>query len=263
MPVAWSVDRDGRADLCRAGRGRRLPLRPDRMTICRSSSRPSTGWDYTPPRSACSRTTRTGVDGQPKPEFSTNRDGERVADAHQRATSSFLLTHLIQPFELAISTAYFNPGGFACSPTELEHPGQVRLLLGAEPEGTRAELRRARPDEPPERASEPLPSRPRRPRARPRSRTATCSASLSMPTTGAQRLVDWLRSADVEVRRLERWLPARQGIHRHDHTTRGVIAGSSNFTYAGLARQHRAEPRPVPAARRQTGAATGSRSCGT
>ncbi|MCZ7531729.1 MAG: SNF2-related protein [Acidimicrobiia bacterium] len=50
----------------------------------------------------------------------------------------------------------------------------------------------------------------------------------------ARRLVDWLRSGRVEVRRLEdEFLHGKAFIVTTDDE--GVIAGSSNFTYAGLA----------------------------
>jgi len=59
---------------------------------------------------------------------------------------------------------------------------------------------------------------------------------FSRETSAAQqRLVAWLRSKGVQVRRLEtRFLHGKAFLAgTHDH---GVIAGSSNFTYAGLAR---------------------------
>ena len=68
----------------------------------------------------------------PKPTFATNRPGERVADAINAH-----LEHLRswnKDYEVAVATAYFNPGGFGLLADELEQLGQVRLLLGAEPE---------------------------------------------------------------------------------------------------------------------------------
>ncbi len=52
---------------------------------------------------------------------------------------------------------------------------------------------------------------------------------------GARRLVDWLRSGTVEVRRYQQgFLHGKAFIVTTDDE--GVIAGSSNFTYAGLPR---------------------------
>ena len=67
-----------------------------------------------------------------KPTFATNRPGERVADAINSH-----LEHLRgwnKAYEVAVATAYFNPGGFSLLADELEQVGNVRLLLGAEPE---------------------------------------------------------------------------------------------------------------------------------
>ena len=36
--------------------------------------------------------------------------------------------------DLAISTAYFNPGGFGLLADQLERAGRVRLMIGAEPD---------------------------------------------------------------------------------------------------------------------------------
>ena len=75
-----------------------------------------------------------------RPEFLINRDGQTVAQAIN-AHLEHLLRKYAQPFELAISTAYFNPGGFSLLAEMLEKIGTVRLVLGAEPEGPERELR--------------------------------------------------------------------------------------------------------------------------
>ena len=84
-----------------------------------------------------------------KPEFLINREGERVADAIN-SHLEFLLQTQAQPFELAISTAYFNPDGFNLLADTLEKVGTVRLVLGAEPEGSERQLRRLDPTSGPE-----------------------------------------------------------------------------------------------------------------
>src|SRR4051812_31033335 len=80
----------------------------------------------------------------PKPTFLTNQDGTRVADGIN-AHLEHLRTQLINPYELAIVTAYFNVGGYQLLADELDHPRRVRLLLGAEPDQN---LRSRRLDEP-------------------------------------------------------------------------------------------------------------------
>ena len=53
--------------------------------------------------------------------------------------------------------------------------------------------------------------------------------------TSARHLIEWLRGGSVEVRRLtDRFLHGKAFLASTDHDE-GVIAGSSNFTYAGLA----------------------------
>ena len=167
-----------------------------------------------------------------KPTFATNRPGERVADAINAH-----LEHLRswkKDFEIAIATAYFNPGGFNLLADGLEQLGGVRLLLGAEPE-------------PPERGLRVLKdsgSPTRRPRMRLSRALEGHTRSLALDRdllgfdiaadTGARRLVAWLESGKVEVRRLEdAFLHGKAFIVSTDDE--GVIAGSSNFTYAGLA----------------------------
>ena len=78
--------------------------------------------------------------GVPKPDFATNRPGERVADALAGFLSG-LAGKWAEPPDVAIATAYFNPGGFGLLADALEACGPVRILLGAEPE-QRDHLRR-------------------------------------------------------------------------------------------------------------------------
>ena len=80
-----------------------------------------------------------------KPEFLVNRDGQTVADAINAHLDFLLATQAHEPFELAISTAYFNPDGFGLLADALEKVGKVRLVLGAEPEGPERELRHLDP----------------------------------------------------------------------------------------------------------------------
>jgi hypothetical protein len=168
----------------------------------------------------------------PKPAFATNRPGERVADAINAH-----LEHLRswnKDFEVAVATAYFNPGGFGLLADGLEQLGRVRLLLGAEPERPERQLRPLKESVSPTRAA----------RARLRRALEGHGRSLELDRDllgfdfsadqGARRLLDWLLSGKVEVRRLEDgFLHGKAFIVTTDDE--GVIAGSSNFTYAGLA----------------------------
>lgn len=169
----------------------------------------------------------------PKPEFATNRAGDRVSDAIN-SHLAFLRNTQAEPPEVAIATAYFNTGGYALLADELEHVGRVRLLLGAEPQITDGKIRRLKDSPNPARAA----------RAQMRRALEGHSRSLeedrdllgfSLDADAAgRRLVEWLGSGTIEVRRLgDAFLHGKAFIiTTHDE---GVIAGSSNFTYAGLA----------------------------
>ena len=169
-----------------------------------------------------------------KPWFSTNRDGQTVA-ADLNGYLDWLDETWKKPVELAISTAYFNPGGFGLLADRLERAGHVRLLLGADPSRGYEQIRRLGRGAATE-SSE---------RSRVRLALDAHTHDLSLDRdllgftydadAGAQRLVSWLRSDNVEVRRYERgFLHGKAFIITSDNE--GVLAGSSNFTYAGLAR---------------------------
>ena len=170
----------------------------------------------------------------PRPTFLINREDDTVAAA-LNSHLGHLRTTLIQPYELVIASAYFNIGGYSLLAEELDHPRKVRLLLGAEPE----------PDGLPRRLTEPAsPARARAAALRRalegHERDLTYARDLLGFTVesdrSARRLVEWLRAGRVEVRRLtDQFLHGKAYLTITDHDE-GVVAGSSNFTYAGLAR---------------------------
>ncbi len=170
---------------------------------------------------------------EPRPELATNRAGETVAEA-----LSGFITHAATDFvggaSIDIATAYFNLGGYALLADALDHVNGVRLLLGAEPR-------------PPERRQRALgtesvfPDRAARDRLRKALDGHQQALSIDRDLLGftpntdttSRRLVDWLRSGKVQVRRLEeRFLHGKAFlVSDYNH---GVVAGSSNFTHAGL-----------------------------
>lgn len=169
----------------------------------------------------------------PKPEFATNRENERVVDA-LRSHLDYLLATWIKPFDVSIASAYFNPDGFGLLAESLERVGHVRLLLGAEPQGGPKQVRDLNPDIPPEGAER---SRVRNALAG-HTRTIREDRDLLGFTLdsdySAKRLISWLQSSSVEVRRFEGgFLHGKAFMVTTDDEA--VIAGSSNFTYAGLA----------------------------
>lgn len=170
----------------------------------------------------------------PKPEFATNRADDRVADA-LNSHLEFLRTTLAKPAELAVATAYFNSGGYALLANELDHVSKVRLLLGAEPQVIEGKVRRLKDSPNPARAPRAQLRRVLEGHARSLEDDRDLLGFTIEADSGGRRLVEWLQSGKVEVRRLEdAFLHGKAFIvTTHDE---GVIAGSSNFTYAGLAK---------------------------
>ena len=169
----------------------------------------------------------------PKPELATNRAGRTVAEA-----LNGYITHAATGFlggtRLDIATAYFNAGGYSLLADSLDQLNGARLLLGAEP--TPPESRpRALGDESarPERAA--LARLQRALEGHERDLAADrdlLGFSVEADAT-MRRLVGWLHSGNVQVRRLEgRFLHGKAFLV--SDRSHGVVAGSSNFTRAGL-----------------------------
>ncbi len=171
--------------------------------------------------------------GEPKPELVVNQHGGTVADA----LNSFIghaADGYVADVRLDIATAYFNAGGYALLADSLERLNRVRLLIGAEPS-------------PPERRTRALAREAVNPRRAALRRVGDAlgaheeALAVDRDLLGftreadgtARRLVEWLRSPAVQVRRLEdRFLHGKAFlVATHSH---GVVSGSSNFTRAGL-----------------------------
>ncbi len=168
-----------------------------------------------------------------KPEFATNRSGERVADAIC-AHLAHLRETLANPPELAIATAYFNPGGYSLLADELDQVAKVRLLLGAEPTVPERAVRCLADSTSPARAARAELRRVLEGHARTLAEDRDLLGFTKEADADARRLVEWLHSGKVEVRRLEDGFLHGKAFIVASHEE-GVIAGSSNFTYAGLA----------------------------
>lgn len=176
-----------------------------------------------------------GVEPFP-PVFATNRHdlGLTVAGEINRLLSG-MRQHLAEAPSVDIATAYINPGGFALVAHELEQAPEVRLLLGAEPDprtGWAVEVS-----------------------------SAVLDASLDEALSGhvawlanernllgftrenlrsTERMIAWFRSLNeqgrsrVSVRRYTQgFLHGKAYLSRHPALP-AVLAGSSNFTRAGL-----------------------------
>jgi len=170
------------------------------------------------------------------PVFATNRP-ERDETVAEKL--NLLLRKVREDFKdappVAIATAYINPGGFSLIADELEQVPAAHLLLGAEPNPNTY-----RPDT--------------KPPARDEVDTALEAHGTWLEAerdlTGftqeedktAKRLVAWLEQTTdggeplVEVRRYtDGFLHGKAYLVEHPNLP-AVLAGSSNFTYAGLAR---------------------------
>ncbi|MEW2098192.1 helicase-related protein [Streptomyces sp. NPDC012485] len=172
--------------------------------------------------------------GDFRPTFSTNYpDGQTVAAA-LNALLHGMHTNLAQTPPVSIASAYFNPGGFSLLADELEQFGPVRLLLGADPDPQQGGVRPLSTGVGPRGEREQV----RRALEGHRRQLEQDRDLLGFTTEAdraARRLVAWLRSGKVEVRRFERgFLHGKAFIV--DGPMPGAMSGSSNFTFAGLAR---------------------------
>jgi hypothetical protein len=164
-----------------------------------------------------------------KPELLTNRPGEEVGDGIRRYLALLRETWK-EPYELAVATAYFNLGGYSLLANELDHPRRVQILLGAEPI---APERRIRKIDDPERTEHQIVRRALEAHGEELALDADLLGFTLEAVREAERLIAWLRSESVEVRRLpDQFLHGKAWIVTTNDD--GVIAGSANFTYAGL-----------------------------
>ena len=165
-----------------------------------------------------------------KPEFVDNRNGNTMVAA-LRGHLDWLADTYARPIELAIASGYFNPEGFGLLADRLERLPKVRLLLGAEPTPP--------PARPTRRIGETLARFDARVvheaiRANDAGLLRDRNLLEFAPATEAaiRRLLALLESGTVEVRRYEKgFLHGKAFIFADDE---GVVAGSSNFTAAGL-----------------------------
>ena len=171
--------------------------------------------------------------GGPKPELATNRAGRTVAEA-LNGFISHAASDFVGGARLDVASAFFNVGGYALLADSLDQATGVRLLLGAEP---------AAPERRPrllgveslgaERASRQRLRRALEGHERDLASERDLLGFTPEVDADVRRLVSWLRSPGVDVRRLEgRFLHGKAFLV--SDRSHGVMAGSSNFTRAGL-----------------------------
>ncbi len=182
-----------------------------------------------------------------KPEFADNRE-VTLADA-LCAHLDWLESTYAKPTQMCIATGYFNPEGFAVLADRIEKLDHVNLLLGAEPMSPPVKQVRM-PGEP----------------SGARFEEKQVSAALGKQAAGLEQdrnLMEFTRGSDRAVQRLLAFLATGKiTVKRYEKAfmhgkaflfatdNEGVIAGSSNFTAAGLTRNlelnlGRYDPTPV------------------
>ncbi len=170
------------------------------------------------------------------PSFATNRPakGESVETEVNRLFR-FLRQKLKETPEIAIATAYINPAGFNLLADELEKATRIRLLLGAEPDQQLIQAKVQDEKGVEKRLADASMSHEEWLR-RERDLTGFTLESLA----DAERMVAWLREVDpegkakVEVRRFTKGFLHGKAYISLAPGMEGVLAGSSNMTYAGL-----------------------------
>lgn len=166
-----------------------------------------------------------------RPEFVDNRDGNTLAAAITEYLDE-LDDLLADEPDLDIASGYFNPGGYFSLADGLDQVGRVRILLGAEPD-EKDRKRWRKPGEPraeqydQQRVDESLKSLDEN-----LERDRNLLGFSRETDEQLQGMIDFLNSERVEVRRYEeRFLHGKAFLFSHEQ---GVLAGSSNFTWAGL-----------------------------
>ncbi|KSU56538.1 MULTISPECIES: helicase-related protein [unclassified Gordonia (in: high G+C Gram-positive bacteria)] len=174
------------------------------------------------------------------PDFATNHAANdawlTVADKVNELFCRLRENRVTAP-PIAIATAYVNPAGYALLADELEAAPRVRLLLGAEPEEESVRAITSGDSDQDARRDAAIEHH----QAWLKAERDTMGFAR-VPNAEAKRMVDWLKSVDslgnskVEVRRYSGGFLHGKAYLVEDNATQAAIAGSSNMTYAGLAR---------------------------
>jgi hypothetical protein len=168
------------------------------------------------------------------PVFATNRpDRDESVAAEINRLLKGLREQLAIPPAIAIATAYLNAQGFVLLAEELERAPRVRLMIGAEPQQPEERLFARRPTD-----AELLAKAIEDHELGLRDERDLAGFTIERDAA-ERRLVAWLRMLDetgtprVEVRRFTKaFLHGKAYIPESDLA--GVLAGSSNVTFAGL-----------------------------
>lgn len=166
-----------------------------------------------------------------RPEFVDNQDGNTL-EAALVGLLADLKNRIPEPVNLAVATGYFNPEGFARIADALEGAGKLRLLIGAEPVPPPARPVRHLNEPRGERFEQQVTERALRAHEAGLRRDRDLLAFTPATERALRRLLEFLESGRVEVRRYEkRFLHGKAFVFEQGQC---VVAGSSNFTAAGL-----------------------------
>jgi hypothetical protein len=170
-----------------------------------------------------------------KPEFVDNKELKMVEAINGHL--DWLDATYKSPVEMSIASGYFNAAGFAMVANSLERLSKLRLLLGAEPippparpirkpgDPTGAELEKTLVNDGLSKTDDGL------------LRDRDILEFDPQTDMAVARLLDFLKSGKIEVRRYEKaFLHGKAFLFGTDlfGSPEGVLAGSSNFTAAGL-----------------------------
>ncbi len=170
------------------------------------------------------------------PMFASNRpDRNQTVAEELNKLFGVMRKKLRNTPDIAIATAFLNPSGFNLIADEIEQAPHVRLLLGAEPE---QEVVRAISDSDADKSIRLTDALKRHSDWMIAERDAL--GFTREASDQAKRLVEWLKQIDssaqprVEVRRFTKGFLHGKAFISEDSALPAVLAGSSNFTYAGL-----------------------------
>lgn len=167
-----------------------------------------------------------------QPQFIDNRNGNSLEAALNALLADFS-SRLRDPVDVAIATGYFNPEGFAKIADALEGAGRLRLLIGAEPVPPPARAVRRLGEPRGERYEHQITRKALDAHEAGLKRDRDLLAFAPATDRALRRLLEFLASGRAEVRRYERrFLHGKAFLFEQG---KSVIAGSSNFTAAGLA----------------------------
>lgn len=170
-----------------------------------------------------------------KPEFADNQ-ALTMRDALNQHLDWLGRTQTSAP-DVSIASGYFDPLGFALVANQLQRLPKVRLLLGAEPITPPAKPR-PQPGKNPEDNEQEAVEKALEAHGKGLASDRDLLGFKPEIDANIKRLLEYLRSGKIEVRRYERaFLHGKAFIFKHaTGEPEGYLVGSSNFTGAGLSR---------------------------